>query len=366
MTIVTDFISISSNEFDLESLISIECWIFLSSCFLFAIDEFQSIQRDVERFFHSYSSLILDIKCPFRLVRSFNQPKLCPNASWNPNAVTFANSTTVGPNPIALFITNKNTIVTARRDNGQIPIWHSSDALDPTTIIPANLIGSLSIFVTGDDQIFVDYGDNSSRVERWTLNGTRISSSTFLCGQCHGVFVDVNNNLYCSVPERHQVMRQSLSDPSTGITIAAGTGCAGATEQMLQYPAGIFVTIDFDLYVADHKNDRVQLFQWGEKNGITVAGNGSSGAIDLRRPRGVVVDGDGYVFIVDAGNNRLVGSGPNGFRCLVGCSKSPGLGSDQLFWPWTMGFDIDGNIFVSDEFNHRIQKFLLSSNSCGE
>ena len=301
----------------------------------------------------------------FILAVSYNRPKLCPNASWNPNAITFANATIGGSNPFALFITNKNTIVTARSDNGQILIWHNNDTSNPTTTILANLTDPRSIFVTSDDQIFVDYGDNSGPVERWTLNGTRISSSTFLCGQCQGVFVDVNDNLYCSVPERHQVMRQSLSDPSTGITIAAGTGCAGATDRMLQYPLGIFVTIDFDLYVADHKNDRVQLFRWGERNGITVAGNGSSGAIDLRRPRGVVVDGDGYVFIVDTDNHRLVGSGTDGFRCLVGCSKSPGPGSDQLYWPWTMSFDLDGNIFVSDDRNHRIQKFLLSSNSCG-
>ena len=77
------------------------------------------------------------------------------------------------------------------------------------------------------------------------------------------------------------------------------------------------------------------------------------------------MDADGYLFIVDSSNHRIVGSGPGGFRCVVGCSGSSGPGSYQLNGPQTMSFDSDGNIFVADSGNGRLQKFLLAQNSCG-
>ena len=187
-----------------------------------------------------------------------------------------------------------------------------------------------------------------------------------LCARCAGIFVDLNNNLYCSNPDLDQVLSWSLDDPSNRIQIVAGTGCAGSAPNMLAYPYGIFVTISLDLYVADSGNDRIQFFRRGETNAATVAGNGLSGTIfPLRRPTGIVLDADGYLFIVDSENNRIVGSGPSGFRCVVGCTGSNGSALNQLYHPQAMSFDVDGNLFVADTENHRIQKFLLSNNTCG-
>lgn len=129
---------------------------------------------------------------------------------------------------------------------------------------------------------------------------------------------------------------------SNELTIVAGTGCAGSTAHMLSSPVGIFVTINMNLYVADCGNDRVQLFPSGQMNGITVAGNGSSRTIALRCPTGIVLDADGYLFIADRGYHRIVGSGPDGFRCVVACSGVFGPAPDQLNNPQTMSFDRDG------------------------
>ena len=290
----------------------------------------------------------------------------CSNASWNPNATTFADQTVVGSTPTGLFITRKNTIVVPHYDDGNILIWHNGTTGDPTTIIPAGLSNPRGAFVTSDEQIFVDNRATSGQVERWTLNGTRLSSTFFHESRCVGLFVDVNNQLYCSGYDFHQVLRQSLTDPSSGLIIVAGTGDAGSTAEMLSSPFGIFVTFGLDLYVADLGNDRVQLFRPGQRNGTTVAGNGSSGTIDLDRPTGVFVDGDGYLFIVDQYNHRIVGSDSSGFRCLVGCSRVNGAGSSELSFPHTMSFDMDGNLFVMDRGNARIQKFFLMNNSCGK
>ena len=93
--------------------------------------------------------------------------------------------------------------------------------------------------------------------------------------------------------------------------------CAGTTSETLYSPCGIFVTINFTLYVADHANNRIQRFYYGQRNASTVAGNGASGTITLLYPTDIVLNGDGYLFIVDSGNHRIIGSGPDGFP--MGC-----------------------------------------------
>ena len=135
---------------------------------------------------------------------------------------------------------------------------------------------------------------------------------------------------------------------------------------MLNRPQGIFVDINLDLYVADRYNHRVQLFPFDQSDGITVAGSGSSpSTIPLNHPVAVVLDANKYVFIVDHGNSRIVGSGPNGFQCLVGCNGR-GSSANKLHNPRAMSFDKYGNIFVVDAANHRVQKFELKKNSCSK
>ena len=300
-----------------------------------------------------------------QLALSFNQPKFCPNASWNPNAVTFANTSIVGYLPYAIFVNTNNTVFVASYYNHQILIWRN-ESVNPTKTIFASFSSPYSMFVSSNDEIFIDNGYYYTRVDRWTLNGTQLPSPMFTCTQCYGVFVDVYNNLYCSETDRHQVVRTSLSNPDNTTIIVAGIGCQGSTSITLDHPRGIFVADNLDLYVVDRDNNRIQLFRRGERDATTLAGNTASGTISLSHPTGVVLDGNGYLFIVDCDNHRIVGSGPYGFRCLVGCSGSRSSASDQLWYPQTLGFDTDGNMFVTDWLNSRIQKFLLANNSCSK
>ena len=301
----------------------------------------------------------------FILVRSFNQPKLCRNASWNPNAITFAAGTVLGNIPHGLFVNKKNTVFVANRDTGNILIWLNGSATMTTTIV-ASLATPSCLFVTADGQIFLDNQSPNSRVDRWMSNQTQLSSPMVVCGYCAGLFVDINNNLYCSNRDQHQVLRRSLNSEVNTLAIIAGTGCAGSSPNTLQGPNGIFVATDLTLYVADSVNNRIQMFRSGELNATTVAGAGSIGNISLNGPTGVVLDADGYLFIVDQSNHRIVGSGPDGFRCVVGCSGSRGSVSHQLDTPQTLSFDNHGNMFVMDRGNNRIQTFLLSNTPCGK
>jgi hypothetical protein len=297
---------------------------------------------------------------------SYNQPKFCPFAAWNPNAITFANSSTVGENPRSIFVNLNNTVYVADRQNDRIQIW-MNDIIYPTRTITGSLVNPSSIFVTTNGDIYVDNGGSNGRVDKWTLNSNTSVPVMYVNSSCYGLFVDINDTLYCSMYYQHQVAKKWLYDSTNTSTIIAGAGFSDFASNMLSYPQGIFVDINFNLYVADWNNHRIQLFPSGQSNGITVAGSGSSTTtITLNLPTGVILDADKYLFIVDCYNHRIVGSGPDGFRCLVGCSGSSGSASNQLNYPRALSFDSFGNIFVTDRDKHRIQKFVLASNSCGK
>ncbi|CAF4465221.1 unnamed protein product, partial [Didymodactylos carnosus] len=290
---------------------------------------------------------------------SFNQPKFCPTAAWNPIGITFANQTTIGEKPRAIFINTNNTIYVYDEENKQLLVYHEGH-INPTKINPINSSTPNSIFVTTNGDI---YTDNDGVVLKWISN--KNTSDTVMNGisKCYGLFVDINDTLYCSMPRLHQVVRRWMNDSVMTPTIVAGTDKHGPALSELNLPLGIFVDVNFDLYVADCANNRVQLFQLGQSFGITVAGDGSlNPTISLSCPSGIVLDAQKYLFVVDVGNSRIIGSGPNGFRCLVGC-RGPGSQSHQLSFPMSLSFDRSGNMFVADEDNDRIQKYLLKK-SC--
>ena len=231
-----------------------------------------------------------------------------------------------------------------------------------------NLVNPRSLFVTITGEIYVD-NSYDAEIHKSTLTAAGSTAVMNVFGECMGLFVDINDDLYCSIVMSHKVIKKSLKTPiATSPTTAAGTGSSGSSSNMLDHPYGIFVDINFDLYVADRDNNRIQLFKPGQVSATTVVINGAQGTIILDKPTGIVLDADKCLFIVDRGNHRIIGSDSNGFRCVVQCSGSAGWGgrSDQLLGPTSLSFDSYGNIFVLDTNNKRIQKFDYLINACSK
>ena len=309
-------------------------------------------------------SLLATRHLRFSLGIPYNLPKLCPNASWNASAVTITTITWIGAYPRALFVNTNNTLFAANRESGIVRVF-----LEGNTVPIRNLSGNISVpyslFVSDVNDIYVDNGEVNLRVDKWSPGATSAVSAMYVCGGCYGLFIDISNNLYCSMNARHQVLSKSLDDRLNIWSVVAGTGTAGSTSLTLYNPRGITVDKNLYLYVADCSNHRIQRFPYQQLNGTTVVGASAPGTISLYCPIAIVLDADGYLFISDNHNHRIVGSSSSGYRCIASCSGA-GSSASALFYPAGLSFDSYGNIYIVDNDNHRIQKFLLSRNSCGK
>jgi sugar lactone lactonase YvrE len=218
-----------------------------------------------------------------------------------------------------------------------------------------------SLFVTINGNIYFENGNKTGQVDKWTTDSTSSVIVTKFTQNCRGLFIDMNDNVYCTIYSEHRVNKISIDSSTTNATVVEGTGNKGNAANELSDPWGIFVDTNFNLYVADSANNRIQLFRPGEFNGVTVAGN-----LVLILPTDVVLDADGYLYIADNENHRIIRSGRDAYQCIVGCTGTSRSGANELNKPYALRFDSYGNLYVADEFNGRIQKFSLATNSCGK
>ena len=171
------------------------------------------------------------------------------------------------------FKWNHNTIYIPGRTTNGIYIWEN-DNINFTKKINTNQWTQFSIFVTSNGDIYTSSANSPFTINRWLSNETNTSATiAYSDSNSHGIFIDINNTLYFSTDNKHEVLSKSLSSSSNILTIVAGTGVAGNASNMLHNPFGLFVDVNFDLYVADWGNHRIQLFRQGQQNAITVMDN---------------------------------------------------------------------------------------------
>ncbi|CAF1512416.1 unnamed protein product, partial [Adineta steineri] len=159
---------------------------------------------------------------------AYNLPKFCANTTWNPVAITFATSATLGTNVHGLFVDTNNTVYVADRANDRVLIWFNSSTT-PTSIISGGLDSPYGLFITDNGDIYVDNGNTYNRVDKWAFNSTSSVPVMYNCGPCYGLFIDINNMLYCSLYNSNKVIAKSLYTQLNIWNTVAGTGTAGST-----------------------------------------------------------------------------------------------------------------------------------------
>ncbi len=212
-----------------------------------------------------------------------------------------------------------------------------------------------------------------------------------------GVALDGAGNLYIA-DKRNNVIRKITAasgaistvagdgyiDPNTGLGGYSGDG-GPATQAELNYPQGVSVDVNGNLFIADTDNQRIRMVAAVTANGYTagdiytVAGNGTQGfggdsaaatGAKLDQPFPVAFDSSGNMYIPDSGNNRIrevaavsgaitaasvittaAGTGGGVDQCANGPASGAGLSA-----PSGVAVDAAGNLYISDSGNLCVRK----------
>ncbi len=184
-----------------------------------------------------------------------------------------------------------------------------------------------------------------------------------------GITVDASGNLYVTDTENHVIRKIT---PEGVVTTLAGTGTSGfaegtGTNAAFNWPRGIAIDSEGNLYIADSSNQRIRKVTpdgivstiVGDEYALTRDGTGTDAL--LNRPHGLTIDAYGNLYFTDISDNlirkistdhvvtTLAGSGEQGYQ--------DGTAMEASFsHPAELAVDHEGNIFVTDRFNNRIRK----------
>jgi sugar lactone lactonase YvrE len=270
---------------------------------------------------------------------------------------------------------------------------------DDGPAVSAELSQPSGIAFDGGGNMFVADSNNNvirrvdaSTGEITTIAGTGIAGYSGDGGQATGaqlnrpthVVFDQTVNLYITDANNQRVRKV---DALTGIiTTLAGTGVAGysgdggpATSAELNFPDGVGLDGDGNLYIGDALNNRIRKVTAATGVITTVAGNGVAGYsgdggqatnAELNFPSRPALDAAGNLYIADYQNNRIrrvdtstgiiatvVGNGVGGF------SGDGGLATiAELNGPISVTVDALGNLYIGDINNARIRVVNTTTN----
>lgn len=121
------------------------------------------------------------------------------------------------------------------------------------------------------------------------------------------------------------------------------------------------------LYVVEQEANQVRVFRWGDYSSISVIRPEKT---SFNQPRGIWVDSEGKIYVVDTDNSRIVVFGPDE-KEIFSFGKE-GIGNDEFYYPRGIAVDLEGRIWVADTIHHCIKvfdsqgKFLFRFGQAGE
>ncbi len=136
-------------------------------------------------------------------------------------------------------------------------------------------------------------------------------------------------------------------------------GSQGNQGGQFQNPRGVAVDSNGNIYVVERSNHRVQKF---DSTGTFLKKWGSRGTGEgkFRYPQGVAVDDNDNIYVVDSVNNRVQKFDSEGQFLKTWGVK--GESDGQFNNPLHITIDNNGYVYVTDSSNHRVQKFDLEGN----
>lgn len=173
-------------------------------------------------------------------------------------------------------------------------------------------------------------------------------------------------DLYFNDSENFRI-RKVDGRTKTIITVAGngGLGYSGDNGPAIYASLNMPMSLCFDqmgnLYIADSGNHRIRMVDMATGIIMTVAGNGEAGysgdggkatSCNLNFPEGVAVDNEGNIYIADSGNNRIrMAERRSGIiRTIVGGDAL----KEQLDHPSGLAVDPNRGLYIADTFNNRV------------
>src|SRR5438094_773011 len=189
----------------------------------------------------------------------------------------------------------------------------------------------------------------------------------------HGAFIYVADYFSHVVWRLDTATGEEVVVAGTGGGTSFGGDGGPATAAQLGFPLGVAVDAAGNLAIADQSNDRIRLVNATTGVITTVAGKESSGfsgdggpatAAELYLPAGVTFGAAGDLFIADQQNNRIRRvDATAGIITTVAGNGSAGFSGDggpataaQLQYPYSVGLDAAGNVFIPDTTNERLRR----------
>lgn len=223
----------------------------------------------------------------------------------------------------------------------------------------------MNLSIHGAEVYVADYWND--RIQVFTLDGKALRSiggpgdGPGEFNAPSGVAITANGDLYVADFYNHRI--QHLKADGQFIEQWGNTVEAGIWAGQFNYPTDVALAKDERLYAADGYNDRVQVFKkgeflqkWGGPFALNIFGpfNGWFATVTS-----VEVGPQGNVFVADFYNNRIQKFTPDGtFLTTFG---EEGDGQGQFNHAIAAAVTAEGIVFVVDFANHRIQKWRPAS-----
>jgi len=184
-----------------------------------------------------------------------------------------------------------------------------------------------------------------------------------------GVAVDAAGNVYVADTYNDRI-RKITTDGNVSTVAGNGLGYADgpAGSALFDTPCGIASAPDGTLIVADTGNHRLRKIANGQVTTLPVNFPAEVNPADLRKPIGLALTHDGFLYVTEPDRARVVQIAPDGAaRVIAGGTPGYADGSDYARFNQIAGVTIDrrGDLYVADSGNYLVRK-LSSSAGPGE
>ncbi|CAF1222604.1 unnamed protein product [Rotaria magnacalcarata] len=218
------------------------------------------------------------------------------------------------------------------------------------------------VLIDKETDSLIIYDQGNRRILRWSRrSGTTHGEVLIDDIACYALAMDEQKYLYVSDCKNHEVRRYKLGEKS-GTLVAGGNGKGDGLNQ-LNSPRYLFVDRSHNVYVSDNYNHRVMKWSEGAKVGIVVAGGQGEGnaLTQLWYPNGLFVDTLDTLYVADSRNDRVMrwAQGDKKQGTVIVGGNDAGAAANQFNRPIDLSFDQNGNLYVADYNNHRVQRFSM-------